>query len=326
MEGGILMKSERLIKILIKLQQGGTVTTRRLANELEVSQRTIHRDMESLSLIGIPVYSERGKNGGWRLVDRWKQSLSYLTEKEIISLFLPTPEKIITELNIDISTKDLKQKLLLSVPDRMRKSASTIWERIYIDTDTWRGSENNKSELKFIQQAVMEERKIKIQYKKGNGEEGTYVLNPLGLVAKGSTWYVIAINREGKYRNFKLSRIINLCLLNEYFVRPDEFVLSNYWINSKKQFIQDLPEYEIEVKISGRIIERIVFTSRFVRVKQVDNKQLNSDWIKAKLSFPTREEAINFVLGFGNQMKLVAPAELRDELIIRAKQVIQLYF
>ena len=320
------MKSERLIKIIIKLQQGETVTTRRLADDLEVSERTIHRDMESLSLIGIPVYSERGKNGGWRLVDRWKQSLSYLTEKEIISLFLPTPEKIITELNLDISTKDLKQKLLLSVPERMRKSASTIWERIYIDTGTWRGSKNNKSELKFIQQAVMEERKIKIQYKKGNGEESTYVLNPLGLVAKGSTWYVVAINHEGNYRNFKLSRIINICLQKEYFVRPDEFVLSNYWINSKKQFIKDLPEYEIEVKISRGIIERIMFTSRFVRIKQIDNKQSNSDWINAKLSFPTREEAINFVLGFGNQMKLVAPAELRDELIIRAKQVIQLYF
>lgn len=321
----IPMKSERLIKIIIKLQQGEIVTTRRLADDLEVSERTIHRDMESLSLIGIPVYSERGKNGGWRLVDRWKQSLSYLTEKEIISLFLPTPEKIITELNLDISVEDLKKKLLLSVPEQMKKSATTIWERIYIDTDTWRGSENNKSDLKFVQQAVIEERKIKMQYKKGNGEESTYVLNPLGLVAKGSNWYVVAINSEGEYRNFKMSRTINLCLLEEHFIRPDEFILSNYWRNSKKQFIQALPEYGIEVIISRSIIERITFSGRFARLRQIDNERSDSNWIKAKLSFPTKEEAINFVLGFGNQMKLVEPVELQDELITRAKQVIELY-
>src|SRR5699024_12854003 len=107
--------------------------------DLDVSERTIHRDMESLSLIGIPVYSERGKNGGWRLIDRWKQSLSYLTEKEIISLFISTPEKIITELNLYISTDELKQKLILSVPEQIRKSATMISERIHIDTDTWRG-------------------------------------------------------------------------------------------------------------------------------------------------------------------------------------------
>src|SRR5690625_5789882 len=99
------------------------ITTRKLAKDLEVSERTIHRDMESLSFIGIPVYSERGRAGGWRLVDRWKQSLSYLTEKEIISLFLPKPEKVITELNLDISVDELKQKLLLSVPEQIRKSA-----------------------------------------------------------------------------------------------------------------------------------------------------------------------------------------------------------
>jgi len=319
------MKAERLIKILIILQQGETITTRRIANELEVSERTIHRDMESLSLIGIPVYSERGKNGGWRLVDRWKQSLSYLTEKEIISLFLPTPEKIITELNLEISVEDLKQKLLLSVPEQMKKSATSIWERIYIDTDTWRGSENDVSNLKFVQQAVMEDRKIKMQYKKGNGEERIYVLNPLGLVAKGSTWYMVAINSEGEYRNFKLSRTINLCLLEEHFIRPAEFILSNYWRNSKKQFIQALPEYEVEVKVSRSIIERIMFTDRFARLKQINNGQSNKKWIKAQLSFPTKEEAINFILGFGNQMKLVAPAELQYELIAKAKQVIQLY-
>lgn len=319
------MKAERLIKILIMLQQGETITTRRLAYELEVSERTIHRDMDSLSLIGIPVYSERGKAGGWRLVDRWKQSLSYLTEKEIISLFLPIPEKIISDLNIDISTDELKQKLLLSVPEPMQRSAATMWDRIYIDTDTWRGSDSHVIDLKLIQQAVMEERKLEIQYKKGNGVESKYVLNPMGLVAKGSAWYIVAMNIDGEYRNFKLSRIEHVHLLEQSFVRPDEFILSDYWTKSKKSFIQALPEYEVEVKVSRNIMQRFMFSDRFARIKQMDKHQPNTNWIKTTLVFPTKEEAMSFILGFGNEMKLLAPVELQNELIVRANQVVQLY-
>src|SRR5699024_6871256 len=133
-------------------------------------------------------------------------------------------------------------------------------------------------------------------------------------------WYIIAINSEGEYRNFRCSRIINLSVLNEHFIRPDDFVLSDYWKSSKMNFIQALPEFEVEVKISRNIIERIMFTDRFARLQQLNHNESNSDWVKVKISFPTKEEAINFTLGFGNQIKLLTPKELQTELLARVQE------
>lgn len=319
------MRAERLIKILIILQQGETITTRRLANELNVSERTIHRDMESLSLIGIPIYSERGPAGGWHLVDGWKQRLSYLTETEITSLFLTVSEKVFSDLNIDISVDKLKEKLLLSVPKYIKNNALNVWERIYIDTNNWRHSSEKVKFLETSQQAVMEDRQLMMKYRKVNNEEKTYRINPLGLVAKGNTWYIIALNHEGEYRNFKISRIVHVDLLEDRFERPKEFVLKEYWKNSKRDFIQALPEFNVEVEISKHIIDRIMFTGRFVRMIQADDTDGGDSWIKSSLSFPTKEEAINFILGFGNQMKLITPVYLQNELTKRAEEVIKLY-
>lgn len=319
------MKAERLIKILLILQHGEMINTRTLANELGVSERTIHRDMESLSLVGIPVYSERGVAGGWRLVDDWKHKLSYLKEKEIISLFLPSSEKIIADLNLDMSIEELKQKLLLSVPDHVKKSAINLSERIHIDTSSWRNSQEKMKYMDLVQQAVMDSKKLIIHYEKSDQEEKTYEIDPLGLVAKGNTWYLVATNDKKEYRNYRVSRILDMQVLEEQFNRPDDFVLADYWKESKKKFVQSLPEFQVEVEASKHILNRIMFTGRFVRYVKISTVQNESKWIPVSLSFPTEEEAINFILGFGNQMKVIDPLYLQDELTRRAKEVLELY-
>ncbi len=319
------MKAERLIKILIILQHGETIKTRILANELGVSERTIHRDMESLSLVGIPIYSERGVAGGWRLVDGWKHKLSYLKEKEIISLFLPSPEKVISDLNLDVSIDELKQKLLLTAPGRVRKSAINLSERIHIDTSSWRDSQEHLKYMKLVQQAVMGDKKVIIDYEKANKEEKIYKIDPLGLVAKGNTWYLVAMNSQQEYRNYRVSRILDVKILDEKFNRPNEFVLADYWKDSKKRFIQNLPEYHVEVEVSQNIMNRIMFTGRFVRIINTTHDQRGNHWMSVSMSFPTEEEAINFILGFGNQIKVAHPLHLQEELKLRANEILALY-
>src|SRR5699024_673081 len=306
------MKAERLIKILLILQHGEMINTRTLANELGVSERTIHRDMESLSLVGIPVYSERGVAGGWRLVDDWKHKLSYLKEKEIISLFLPSSEKVIADLNLDLSIDELKQKLLLSVPDHVKESALKLSELIHIDTSPWRNSQEKMKYMDLVQQAVMGNKKLIIHYEKSNQEEKTYEIAPLGLVAKGNTWYLVATNEQKEYRNYRVSRILDVQELEERFNRPDDFVLADYWKDSKKKFIQSLPEFRVEVETSQHILNRIMFTGHFVRHVKSSSVQHENKWVPVSLSFPTEEEAINFILGFGNQMKVIDPLYLQD--------------
>ncbi|MCP3027689.1 YafY family protein [Halobacillus sp. A5] len=320
-----MMKAERLIKILLLLQHGEIVSTRELAEELEVSERTVHRDMESLSSTGIPVYAERGQAGGWRLVDNWKQRLSWLKEKEMLSLFLPHAEKILNDLNMDISSKQLKDKLLLSLPETSRESAVNLWERVYVDMATWRntGNESN-SALEVMKEAVMTNKKVTILYKKANGDIRESIVKPLGLVAKSSTWYVIALNKQDEFRSYKNARILECERTEEHFIRPPDFNLPAHWEQSKQQFMQSLPEFRVDVKVSPFAHERMRFTGRFVQSAN-DGTMTEDGWTELNLTFNSEEEAVNFIVGFGNQVKILSPLDLIDKVTERAREIIELY-
>ncbi|MFB5660947.1 helix-turn-helix transcriptional regulator [Alteribacillus sp. HJP-4] len=317
------MKAERMIKILILLQYGEVLPTSKLADELEVSQRTIHRDMEALSAIGIPVYAERGKAGGWRLVDDWKQRLSWFKEKEILSFFLPPSEKILSDLNLDISRTDLINKLLVSLPEQSRKNAQHLWERIYVDMGTWRSSATQtNSVLEVLQKTVMEEQIVHILYKKGSGERKEYRIKPLGLVAKGSSWYAAALNEHDELRSYRVSRILETTLTEEHFTRPGDFHLPAYWESSKQSFIQKIPEFHVKVTASSKAYQRIVFTGHFVQIKEL---QKVGGWTEVELTFPTEEEAVHFLIGFGREMKVISPKSVICKIINRAEEVLDLY-
>ncbi|MGI8316355.1 helix-turn-helix transcriptional regulator [Halobacillus mangrovi] len=318
------MKAERMIKILILLQYGETVSTPELAKELEVSERTIHRDMEALSRAGIPVYSQRGKAGGWRLIDDWKQKLSWLKEKELQLLFLPPADKILTDLDIDISSKEVKNKLLLSLPEPSRQQAKSLWERVYVDMGTWKNTQTDiTAAMDTLHDAVMNEQKAKIFYKKANGVEKESMIQPLGLVAKASTWYVVAINENGDYRSYKVVRISQISIMDDYFERPADFDLASYWKNSKKSFTENLPKFSVEVKVSSSACKRMMFTGRFVT--KVSEKVTEDGWAYVELTFQTEEEAVNFIIGFGDQILVVSPESLISKVTKRAKEVLSLY-
>ncbi|WP_281974338.1 helix-turn-helix transcriptional regulator [Halobacillus litoralis] len=319
------MKAERLIKILLLLQHGEIISTREMAEELEVSERTVHRDMESLSAAGIPVYAERGKAGGWKLVDNWKQRLSWLKEKEMLSLFLPHAEKIMNDLNMDISSKDIRDKLMLSLPEGAKQSAVNLWERIYVDMGTWKNSTNEMNPaMKVMKEAVMNNKKVTISYKKANGEIRDSIVKPLGLVAKSSNWYVIALNQQDEFRSYKVTRIIEGEIMDEDFNRPSDFKLSDHWEQSKKQFMQSLPEFQVKVNVSPFAHQRIKFTGRFVQA-EYEGMTTENGWTELGLIFNTEEEAVNYIVGFGNQVRILSPLDLIDKVTDRAKEIIDLY-
>ncbi|ELK47702.1 YafY family protein [Halobacillus sp. BAB-2008] len=318
------MRAERLIKILLLLQHGKIVSAREISKELEVSERTIYRDMEALSAAGIPIYSERGQAGGWRLVDNWKQKLSWLKEKEMLTLFLPHAEKIINDLGIGPSSKDTTEKLLLSLPEEIKQSAEKLWERVHVDMGTWR---NTKIEInpamKVMKEAVMNNKKVKIFYQKANLETKEYVIKPLGLVAKSSNWYVVSMNSHDEFRNYKITRITECDLMDEQFNRPCDFKLFEHWEEAKKQFVQSLPEFHVKVAVSSFALERIKFTGRFVQAGA--EKVRDHYWTELELTFNTEEEAVNFIVGFGNQVKVLSPLNFIDKVKDRAKAILGLY-
>ncbi|MYL39090.1 helix-turn-helix transcriptional regulator [Halobacillus litoralis] len=319
------MKAERLIKILLLLQHGQTVTTRRMAEELEVSERTIHRDMESLSAAGLPIYAEKGRTGGWRLVDHWKQKLSWLKEQEMLALFLPPAGKIIQDLHMDDGGEDRIQKLLLSLPEQSKKTAWNVWSRIYVDMGTWKdGQEEAGPELDVLKKAVMEDRKVQMIYEKADGTVTKGTICPLGLIAKANQWYVAALNDKGEYRSYKHARVKMVTGTEETFERPVDFHLASYWEESKKHFTRNLPTYAATLRVSPEAYPRLRFTGRFATLDG-EGRAGADGWVDQSLSFNTEEEAIGFVTGFGSQVKVIKPEALIEKIKARAQGILDLY-
>ncbi len=317
------MRADRLMNIMVLLQNRGKMTAKELANELEVSERTILRDMDALCHAGIPIVSERGKAGGWRLLDNFRSKLSGLNINDIKSLFLFPSGKLLEDLGLNIQALDTRQKLLAAIPGIFRDEAQAMWERIYIDSSTWRQSKEKVHALKTVQQAVWESKKLKIAYEQADGEQKERIIEPLGLVAKGSRWYLVA-SRNGELRNYRVSRIKTAKVENESFKRPPNFDLAAYWEQSKKEFIQNLPKFDVQVEIHPAIVKRINYTGKFVQHIKTGDLD-GSKWISAILRFNDEQEAIEFILGFANKIKVISPNDLQKKVVSSAISVITFY-
>ncbi|MET3728163.1 putative DNA-binding transcriptional regulator YafY [Fictibacillus halophilus] len=317
------MRADRLISILLLLQNHGKMTTKALAQELEVTERTIHRDMEALSVAGIPVLAERGKHGGWRLVDQYRTRLTGLKDSELKTLFLSPSFQLLSDLGITKDWKEARQKLLAALPNTLQSQADHLWNRIHIDTDPWKQSSQEITALSLLQQALWEERKIRITYEKANKETSERIVEPLGLVAKGRTWYLIAVANKD-IKNFRVSRIKYVELTNDLFARPTNFQLADYWTESKQNFVQSLPVFEVDVEASPAIIQRLSFSGRFAQVVSKGSPNENG-WFPVKLTFDTKQEAASYIIGFGDQMKIISPSSLIDSVKRIGESVLSLY-
>lgn len=165
--------------------------------------------------------------------------------------------------------------------------------------------------------------KLQIQYEKADKQTSERIVEPLGLVAKGNTWYLIAAS-NAKIKTYRVSRIIDAVVINENFSRPNDFDLADYWQESKQTFISSLPKFEVEAEISPAILQRINFTGRFVLVLHTDSPKENG-WIPVSLCFPTEQEACGYILGFGDRMRIIKPVSLRKSVREMAESVVQIY-
>lgn len=186
------MRADRLLSILLLLQVRRQITARELAQRLGVSARTIHRDMEALSGAGVPVLAERGTGGGWHLLEEYRTNLTGLSDAEVQALFLTSPGRLFADLGLARATDGALIKLLAALPTRHRHRAEDVQQRIHIDVAGWRQIEGTVPTLPLVQEAIWGERKLRIVYQRGEGRDVERIVDPLGLVAKGSLWYLVA--------------------------------------------------------------------------------------------------------------------------------------
>src|SRR5579884_4031323 len=203
------MRADRLLSILLHLQVHRRITAGELARRLEVSERTIYRDMVALGMAGIPVVAERGVHGGWMLMEEYRTNLTGLNEAEIQALFLAKPTRLLADLNLDKAAEGALVKLLAALPTMHRRGAQDVRQRIHIDVLGWRQTREALPLLPPLQEAVWQERRVRMTYRRGDGEVVERVIEPLGLVAKGSIWYLIAsAEGEGEPRTYRISRVL----------------------------------------------------------------------------------------------------------------------
>lgn len=317
------MRADRLVSILLLLQVQGQMTAKSLSERLEVSERTIHRDMEALSAAGVPVVAERGAGGGWRLLGGYRTNLTGLKESELRALLVSPSEQLLNDLGLSQIAEDARNKLLAALPSADREGAKEVWQRIHIDTSTWRQSKEKIVSFESLQAAIWNEKKVLIRYKRADGQSVDRLVEPLGLVAKGSVWYLVAA-AEGRIRNYRVSRIQSVELTEERFKRPDSFHLADYWKISTKAFLDRLPKMEVKVKGHPSILPRLKFTPRFLRISDIGPSD-SDGWIPITLSFDTEQEAAEAILGFGDRMIIMEPDSLRYRVSGMAKAVVRLY-
>lgn len=317
------MRADRLLNLLLLLQNRGKMSSRQLAELLEVSERTISRDIEALSAAGIPVYAERGSRGGWVLADSYRTNLTGMRPEEVVSLLLTNHNELLKDLGIQGDFQAAYQKLLAAAPASIRQDAELIRERIHIDGASWHASEEAFPWLSTVQEAVWAQRKLRIRYRK---EEDVVerIVRPLGLIAKRNVWYVAAEQEpDGELRTFRISRLEEASLLEETFVRPVGFDLAAYWEQSTSRFKSELPRYLARVRTTEAGLNRLR-RERFTKVLHAEGPDTQGQFL-AEVDLQTLDWACGVILGGGREVEVLEPLELRVRVMAEVQAVLTLY-
>jgi predicted DNA-binding transcriptional regulator YafY len=317
------MRADRLLSIMLLLQVNRRMTAAALARRLEVSERTILRDMEALGTSGIPVVAERGNGGGWSLLEPYQTKLTGLNEAEIQALFLARPARLLADLGLNQAAEAALIKLFASLPSLQRRGAEYARQRIYIDSGGWRQTPETAAWLPTLQEAVWEERQLALTYRRNDNTEVARTVDPLGLVAKGNIWYLVA-GVGGEVRSYRVSRVEAAHPTGAPCQRPPGFDLETYWKTSASEFQANLPAYRATVRVAPTLLPRLSFSLKFARIEQTDRPD-PAGWVRLVIRFQTMQEACEHLLGFGLQAEALEPPELRESITAGAAQVLEFY-
>jgi predicted DNA-binding transcriptional regulator YafY len=305
------MRADRLLSILILLQMHGRMTAQELAAELEISERTIYRDMDALSVAGFPVFAERGPGGGCSLLDSFRTDLTGLTRNEVRALFMlsiPTP---LVELGLD---QDLKAALL--------KRAQ---ERIHLDSTEWFHQEDQSPHIQTVQYALWEERKLRLIYRLPFDARVQHVVEPFGLVAKANIWHLVC-SREGDISVIRLSDVLEAELIEEVFSMPMDFNLEEFWKTWCANQESNRPDYPAQVRIKTKLFKMLkFFQDPLLKDETVDQSPDSDGWHTITFHFESFEEARKQLLNFGGAVEIIHPKPLRRSVQDFADNILQVY-
>jgi predicted DNA-binding transcriptional regulator YafY len=298
------MRADRLVAVLMLLQTRGRVTAAEVADELEISERTARRDLDALAMAGLPVYSQPGRNGGWQLLGGARTDLSGLNAAEARALFLVAgPSPATPELRAAL------RKLVRALPETFRAEAEKAASAIVLDPAGWGGTApRTPPHLELLQQAVIEGRQVRLGYTDAKGAVTERLVHPLGLVSKGTTWYLVAGTDSGR-RTFRVWRVSTAELTDEPAVRPPDFDLQQAW----QEIVAAVDERR------GLVLVTVLAEAEMLRWLRVRfgtrltvGASASDGRVEVVIGFPdTHENPARELASFGGEIEVLAPADVR---------------
>ncbi|WP_421929169.1 helix-turn-helix transcriptional regulator [Neoaquamicrobium sediminum] len=306
------MRASRLLSILITLQAKGHVTAQALADDCEVSLRTIYRDVDALSAAGIPIYSVQGSNGGYRLLDGYRVRLNGLSSAEAEALFLAGLTRQAADLGLGAVAASARAKLVAALPETMR--SGVMKSRFHFDAPAWFVEPETLDHLPAIAEAVRNQHPICMHYQSKKTDNERRV-EPLGIVLKGGVWYLIA-RVHGDVRTFRVSRIRQMSVLGESFEYPTAFNLEAYWVESIRRYEVDLHPNRAKILLSPWGLDMMEeLLPPYVRNGAVISEEADArGWRQVSLSVGSMAHAAMDILRFGKEAEVIGPPELRAEM------------
>ncbi|MFF0447204.1 helix-turn-helix transcriptional regulator [Streptomyces sp. NPDC004609] len=317
------MKSERLLSILLLLQTRGLVPAAELAERLEVSVRTIYRDIEALSSSGVPVYAERGRHGGIALLPGFRTDVTGLTEDESRALFVLADQGAHSDLGLDEALGSALRKVMAALPEPHRPAAELTSRRILVDPARWLARQP-AVDLDALSTAVFTDRRLRLRYRRrGATEPGAYLLDPYGLVVKAGVWYLVA-DKSGSPRLFRADRVVSATVVDEPVRRRPGLELADVWETLRG---------DLEQRPRALRVTALVRTSSLELFVRLNGLRLASDpvpegqdgtWTRLELGYTSLMET-RTLLTFGTDLVVLSPPEVREMLADTAAAVAGLY-
>jgi len=308
------------------IQARGKMTVRELADELEVSERTIYRDITALSTSGVPVYASRGPGGGVRLIEEYRTTLTGLTPNETRALFMMSIPAPLMQLGMGEEFKGALLKLSASLPDSRRSDEARTRQRIHLDSSWWFQSEQDVPCMQTIQQALWQDRclHIKVRWDFFNTELEQEA-EPYGLVAKANIWYLV-YGRGGTPHVTRVSQIIEAELLLGSFTRPPDFDLVKFWEAWCKEY-ESQPPFLARVRVSPEALPMLAeYVGDRARGQLTRTPVPDVDgWATLDLPFESFVAARSRLLGLGRAVEVLEPESLRMSLVDFAEQIVGFY-
>ncbi len=317
------MRASRLVALLLHLQNRGRMTAGELAAALEVSPRTIYRDLEALSAAGIPIWAERGPGGGIQLVEGYRTRLTGLTADEAAAVMLAGLPGPAAELGLGTVLAAAELKVLAALPPELRGRAARMRARFHLDAPGWFRAADAVPHLAGLAEATWNDERLRIRYRRDD-EVVERTVEPLGLVLKAGSWYLVA-RRDGVYRTYRVSRIVGVESTGERFERPSDFDLATYWARSTASLEagpEGRPPYPVTLRLTAGGAAALVAILGEARARVALDSAGSADeagWRTVVVDLESPGWAHEVAVRLADRAEVLAPSDLRLRVVETAR-------